>query len=83
MSKLPDFKRIPANIIRQREHFKRINELTSSLLDIEARHRDDIGNTELDNIRTSLIYTHFNNNMTFMAPYKEKLDNCKYELPDL
>ena len=83
MPELPDFKHVPANIMRQHEHFKRINELTSSLLDIEARHGDDTGNIELNNIWTSLIYAHFNNNMTFMTPYKEKLDNCKYELPDL
>ena len=61
MPKLPGFKHIPADIVRQREHFKRIDKLTSNLLDMEVRHGDDIGNIELDTctykFATEVIYT--------------------------
>ena len=57
-----------------------ISEAKTSLLTLEATQ----GKTqELSILWTSLIRTHFKNNMIRTAPYQEKNSNQRYDLPDL
>ena len=57
-----------------------ILETKTSLLNLEATQ----GKTqELSILWTSLIRTHFKNNMIRTAPYQEKNSNQRYDLPDL
>ena len=78
---------IVAETARQREYAERtkrlISEAKTNLLDIEARHGNDIETFELDALRASLDYATFNTNMIFIAPYGKKINVYKYELPDL
>ena len=72
---------------RQREYAQRtrrlISEVKTNLLDIEARHGDDIETCELDALRASLDYATFNTNMIYMSPQTKKLDIFMYVLEDL
>ena len=58
---------------RQREYTLRtrklISEAKTNLVDIGARHGDNIETCELDALRTSLDYATFNTDMLTMAPY--------------
>ena len=61
----------------QREYAQKtrrlISELKSNLLDIEAKHRDDIETCELDALRAALDYATFNTNMIYMSHQKDEL----------
>ena len=76
-----------AEATRQREYTQTTKKLISvtkaNLLDIEARHGDDIEASELDALRASLDYATFNTNLIYMSPHTKKINIYTYILEDL
>ena len=54
----------------------------TTLLEFQAKYKDDLTSKETEALGAPLAYTAFNINMIFMEPYTKKLDT-KYELSDL